>query len=307
MGARLSRVLEFWDRSRKLSAENKQYQNFIKKFFSYFLEYDIGNSDVTTNSLIKNKKKIFANIAAKEDGIVAGLEEFKFLNKDLELKFFKKDGDQIKNNDAIAEINGNARKILSRERIFLNLLQRMSGIATLTNESNKKLNNKIKIAATRKTLWGCLDKKAVSIGGGLTHRLNLNDGVLIKDNHLKTLKYDIDKALNFVKNKSKYIEIEVENKSQALTSAKTIKSIKKSFIIDKTFFAIMLDKIPPKEIKLIINELKNLNLYDKILFEASGNINPENLTEYADCNVDIISMGYLTNSAPVLNLSLEIK
>lgn len=307
MQDRAKLIIKFWDRSKDLSVNNKDYRKFIQKFFSYFMGYDIGNGDITTNSLIKKNKKIFAKVIAKEDGVIAGLEEFKFLNKDLELKFFKKDGDELKNKDVIAEVSGNAKKILSRERTFLNLLQRMSGIATLTNELNKKLNDKIKIAATRKTLWGLSDKKAVRIGGGLTHRLNLSDGVLIKDNHLKIMNFDIEKALKLAKNKSKYIEIEVERKSQALTAAKLIKNIKKSFIVDKTFFAIMLDKIPPNEIKLIIKDLKEQNLYDYLLLEASGNINPENLAEYADCGVDIISMGSITNSAKVLNMSLEIR
>lgn len=300
---RARRILDFWDRGKELSIKNKKYKNFLQKFLYFLLEEDIDKGDMTTNSLVKNKKKILAYIVAKEDGIIAGLEEFKLLNKDLKLKFFKKDGDRVRNKDIISEIKGDAKKILSRERVFLNLLQRMSGIATMTNNLNKKLDNNIKIAATRKTMWGLLDKKAVSIGGGVTHRLNLNDGIIIKDNHLKILNYDIEKALKIVKNKSRCIEIEVENKKQALIAAKTIKKI---FSKRENFFAIMLDKIPPKQVKSIIKELKDQNLYDYVLLEASGNITPENLSKYSDCGVDIISMGYLTNSAESLDISLEI-
>ena len=152
-------------------------------------------------------------------------------------------------------------------------------------------------------MFGNIDKKAVSIGGGLTHRLNLNDGIIIKDNHLKILKYDIKKSLELVKNKSRYIEIEVENREEALTSAKSIKKIANN----KSLFAVMLDKIQPEDAKYIIKELKNQDLYENILFEASGNISPSNVLKYANTGVDVISMGYLTHSARVLGISQEIK
>ncbi len=304
MRHRLSRILEFWDRSKELSINNRSYRDFVNEFICLLLKNDIKNGDLTSNSLIKGNKNISAFVIAKEDGILAGLEEFSLINNDLHLKFLKKDGDKIKNGDIVLKIFGNTKKILSRERVSLNLLQRMSGIATLTNSLNKKLKYKIKIAATRKTLWNLLDKKAVSLGNGLTHRLNLNDGIIIKDNHLKILNYDIEKALSLIKNKSKYIEIEVEDKKQALNAAKAIKNIIKKN--NKNLYAIMLDKIYPKQIKSIIKDLKNQNLYDYVLLEASGNINPKNLTGYAECGVDIVSMGYITNSAKVLNMSMEI-
>jgi nicotinate-nucleotide pyrophosphorylase (carboxylating) len=295
----------FWDRSRELTMTSKKYKNHVKKFWHFLLKNDIGKGDATTNSLIKKNEKISAMIVAKEDGIFAGSDEIIFLNKDLEIKALKNDGDKIKKGEALLDIKGNSKKILSRERTFLNLLQRMSGIATLTNNLVKKLNDKgskARIAATRKTLWGSLDKKAVSVGGGLTHRLSLSDGILIKDNHLKIMRGNIEKALGLAKSKSKYIEIEVENKKQAVTAAKAIKKMSNN----NNFFAIMLDKVPPEEIKSIIEELKNKDLYGYVLLEASGNINSDNLTEYGNCGVDIISMGRITNSAKALNMSLEI-
>ncbi len=305
MRLRSGLVLEFWDRKRLLSLKNKDYFKFVENFLGFLLVNDLKNNDVTTGSLITKKKKITAAIIAKESGMAAGLEEFGLLNKDLKIKFLKKDGDKVNSNDTILEIEGDANKILSRERVSLNLLQRMSGIATLANSLNGKLKNKTKIAATRKTLWGLLDKKAVSIGSGLTHRLNLNDGILIKDNHLQILNYEIEKSLNLAGNRSKYIEIEVENGEQALKAAGSIKNL-----IDKNntnLFAIMFDKMPPNEIKSVIEELKKLNLYNDILFEASGNINADNLAEYSGCGADIISMGFLTNPGKSLNMSLEIK
>ena len=298
-------VLEFWDRKDKLSINNKKYNHFVRRLIGILFTQDISKGDITSNSLIKSKE-ITAIIVAKEEGIIAGIDEFSLINKDLKLKFFKKDGNRIKCGDILVEINGDARKILQKERVSLNLLQRMSGIATSVNKLNKKIDNKIKLAATRKILWGPLDKKAASIGGGLTHRLNLNDGVLIKDNHLKISDDNIENIINSTKNKSKYIEIEVEGKFQAFNAAKAITKIKNDKK-NNNIFAIMFDKIPPGEIKLMIEEFKKQNIYDKILFEASGNINENNLADYFDCGVDIISMGSITNSSKILNMSLEIK
>ena len=298
-------ILEFWDRKKYLTIKNKDYKGFVNNFFLTLLKSDIKNSDLTTNSLIPKNKKIFAYIAAKEDGTVAGLEEFKFLSNDLKISHCKKDGDKIKSGDVLVSIKGSARKIIARERAYLNLLQRMSGVATLVDSLNKKLNNKkTRIAATRKTLWGLLDKKAVSIGGGLTHRLNLNDGIIIKDNHLKILHGNIKKAVTLVKNKSRYVEIEAETKEQAISAANIIKNIKNK---NKILFAVMLDKIQPDGVKSIIEELKNEGLYDCILLEASGNINQDNIGEYSDCGADIISMGCMTNSAKALDMSMEVR
>lgn len=299
-------VKKFWDRSKELTLNNKKYQNYLQKFWGFFLKNDIGKSDITTNSLISKNTKVFAKVIAKEDGILAGSEEIIFLNKDLKIMALKEDGDRINKGDILLEIIGDARKILTRERIILNILQRMSGIATATNSLFKKMEgnqSNIKIAATRKTLWGYMDKKAVSLGGGLTHRLNLSDGILIKDNHLKTLNNKIEDIISSVKGKSKYVEIEVENKNQAMAAAKSISRIINK---NKQLFAIMFDKIPPVEIKSIIYDFKNKKIYDKILFEASGNISENNLTNYVDCRADIISMGCITNSTKALDMSMDI-
>lgn len=297
-------ILDFWDRSKELTIKNKQYRNFVYDFFNLLLKSDIKGGDITTSSIIDKNKKAKACIVAQEDGIIAGIEEFSFLNKDLKLKLFKKDRVKIKKNEILIEIEGNAEKILQRERTNLNFLQRMSGIATTVNALNKQLDGKVKIASTRKALWGLLDKKAVSVGNGLTHRLNLNDGILIKENHLKLVDYNFEKAVNSAKSKSKYIEIEVEDKEHALMAANAIKKIIKRN--NKNLFALMLDKINSKGVKKIIAKIKDKKLYDSILFEASGNINQNNVHEYLDCDVDIISMGSITNSTRVLNMSQEV-
>ncbi|HLC60797.1 MAG TPA: carboxylating nicotinate-nucleotide diphosphorylase [Candidatus Nanoarchaeia archaeon] len=301
MQRREDRIGEFWDRKGGLSIKNKDYRNFVGKLQSLLLRNDVKKKDLATSPL---KKKIKAVIISKDEGIVAGLDEFSLINKDLKLIFFKKDGEKIKNKDVIVEITGDARIILPMERTNLNLLQRMSGIATLAFNLSK-ISGKSRIAATRKTPWGLMDKKAVSVGGGLSHRLSLNDGVIIKDNHLELLKYDFRKIINLYRNASKRIEIEVENKNNAISAATAIKSaLDKN---NKHIFALMLDKINPHEIKSIIRTLKKMDVYNSILLEASGNINEGNLANYASCGVDIISMGYLTNSAKALDLSQEIR
>ncbi|MEK6983397.1 MAG: carboxylating nicotinate-nucleotide diphosphorylase [Nanoarchaeota archaeon] len=301
MRHRANLILEFWDRSRELTLENLHYKKFVTKFYNFLLNEDAGLGDITTDSMIKKNEKILAKIVAKENGVAAGLEELEFLNQDLELRRLKNDGDKIYGGDVLAEMEGQSKKILERERTSLNFLQRMSGIATLTNTINKNLGGNIKVAATRKTLWGSIDKKAVSVGGGITHRLNLSDGILIKDNHLGILQFDMEKALKSAIGRSRYVEIEVENKKDALRAAKIIRKLGSS-----SLFAIMFDKIRPITIKSIIKELKMEDFYEHILFEASGNITPKNLTDYSNCGVDIISMGCLTNSSKVLNMSQEI-
>lgn len=314
-----SLVLEFWDR--KSFFETEEYSSYVKNLINEKIKEDIDKGDITTNSLIDENKEIKAVITAREDGIVAGIEEISLILKE-EVTVMKKDGDTVKNGDIILEINGNARKILAYERTLLNIMQRMSGIATLTYNTRKLAY--CFIAGTRKTL-SLLDKKAVSVGGCLTHRLNLNDSILIKDNHLEILGNDIEKALELANNKSKYIEIEVKNEKEALEAAAAI-----SKLSSEKLFAIMFDNMEVSMIKSTIkkiNSIINKNSINndeklnaqkskisgtnsggnKILFEASGGINENNIEEYSKTGVDIISLGFLTHSAKALNLSLEIK
>lgn len=305
MPPRDKRVLEFWDRSGQLSLKNKEYSDFVSAFLTALLKQDVGKGDITSSSLLKENKNVPAAIIAKEDGVLAGLEEFGLMNRDLKIMPLKHDGDMIRAGEILAKIRGPAVKILERERIGLNLLQRMSGIATLTNNLSEKLGD-VRLAATRKTLWGSMDKKAASIGKGLTHRIGLSDGAIIKDNHLEVLNYDFEKAIAHVKGKTKYVEIEVENKKHAIAAATAIRKFAKKSG-NRNLFAIMLDNIRPEEIKSIMKEMKRIKLHDYALFEASGNINPSNFMEYADCGVDVISMGFITNSGKALNISQEIE
>ena len=302
-------VLEFWDRSKYLNINNKKYKCYVERLFKEKLEQDVGKGDVTTNSLISKNKNITASVIVREQGIIAGMEEVLPLIKMFKVKKYKKDGDKVKNNDKILEIYGNARKILNYERTLLNILQRMSGIATLAYKTKKLAD--CAIAGTRKTLFPLFDEKALSVGGALTHRLDLSSAILVKDSHLEILDGDIKKAVILAnKNKkTKYVEIEVKNEREALEAAETITNLK-----SKKLFAIMFDNMTPAIVKnsiIKINNIINKNSINNdkkiILFEASGGITPDNIWEYSKTRVDIVSLGFLTHSAKTLDISLEIK
>ena len=265
-------------------------------------------SDVPVNSWFAPYVSI-----AKEKGILSCIEEMSFfLNKNnIKVILFKKDGDTLNAGRKIAELYGNARKILSLERTCLNVLQRMSGISTETKLLAGKLRNNVKIAGTRKTILGPLEHKAISVGGGLSHRLGLYDSILIKDNHLGFLDKDLSKGM-FIsllnaairKKKSRFIEIEAPYPSRAILAAEYIGAIRKKWRI-KIPFIIMLDNFSPW---IIWKTLKRIDkeCLENILIEASGRINGKNIKKYCIKGVDVISMGCLTNSAKALDISMDI-
>ena len=266
-----------------------------KKQLSQFLAEDIGKGDITSNLL--PKKKITVKIISRENAIVAGVSYAKeiFKLKGCSSKILKKDGSKIKPNQTIMIISGNAGNILTCERTALNLLTRMSGIATQTNALVKKIPKKTKLYATRKTAPGLryFDKEAVEIGGGKKHRLTLDEMVMIKDNHIAIG----DSLLSLIKKtKKKYrkFEVEVENTSDAVLAAKEGATI------------IMLDNFTPAQIKKTIQTLKNQKLRNKVLLEASGGITTKNISKYGQTEVDIISVGSITNSVKGIDMSLEI-
>ncbi len=269
-----------------------------KKELIRFLDEDIGKGDITSNLL--QKEKINARIITREKTVVAGTKFAKeiFSIKNCKTVIHKKDGLIANPNQTILEISGNVRDVLVCERTALNLLSRMCGIATQTNELNKKIKktrSKSKLFATRKTAPGLrfFDKEAVKIGGGEKHRMTLNEMIMIKDNHLATSK-SIEKILKKAKKTKKKIEIEVETQDDAILCAKLGADI------------IMLDNFSPDRIKKTIKKLTNLKLRNKVLLEASGRINSRNIMNYAKTKVDMISVGSLTNSVKGIDLSLEI-
>ena len=205
--------------------------------------------------------------------------------------------------------------ILYLERTGLNLLQRMSGIATETSEIVGKSKRKgFAITATRKTHWGYFDKKAVTVGGGYSHRLGLHESFLIKDTHLGMLKKQkVENPINVAlekawkrRNRSVFIEIEVKNVQESIRAAKKFKELQDSTEDDKRPCVIMLDNMSPEDIRKTIDELKKNGLYDHVLLEASGEINKDNIVEYAKTGVDVCSLGYLTHSPKSINISQTV-
>jgi nicotinate-nucleotide pyrophosphorylase (carboxylating) len=267
-------------------------------YLEQYLQEDIGFGDITSDTLFADER-VTGVIIAKSDCVVAGVEELaKLFNLFcLEVQEKVNDGDHVQDGTEVLTVTGEARSILKCERLALNIIMRMSGIATATAElvrRARELNPDIKLAATRKTTPGFryYEKRAVVIGGGESHRFQLSDAVMIKDNHLKIIG-SIEKALkkaNSVKFIKK-IEIEVTNKEQALTAAKLGADI------------IMLDNMEPEQVKEIASEVKKVR--PEVLLEISGGITPENIEGYVPY-ADVISLGWLTHSVPAKDFSLEV-
>jgi len=279
---------------------NIKHEDILKK---YLLD-DIGFGDITTESLIDRDLRIDGEIKCHEEAVIAGLEEANLLYKSLncEVEFIFKDGDKVKPNDVIMNVSGYATDILVGERTILNIIGRMSGIATLTKnyvDRVRNVNQKVIIAATRKTVPGfnIFDKKAVMIGGGDTHRFRLDDMILIKDNHIVLLG-SITEAIKTIKNKisfTKKIEIEVESVENAYEA------------IDCGADIIMLDNMIIQDVAKIIEYLKTKNMRQNIMLEVSGGITKNNIIDYAKTGIDIISLGELTHSVKSIDVSLTLQ
>ncbi|WP_069650659.1 carboxylating nicotinate-nucleotide diphosphorylase [Caloranaerobacter ferrireducens] len=260
---------------------------------------DMNNGDITTDNLIGQDDISEAEIIAKEDGILAGIEiaeiTFKLLDKDIQFYRLKEDGQFLRKGDVIAKIKGKTRAILSGERTALNFLQRLSGIATKTRKFVDKVEKyKVRVADTRKTTPGIrvLEKYAVKLGGGSNHRYNLSDAVMIKDNHIRAVG-SIERAIKLMREKvSHTVKIEVE--------VETIEEFKQALSAGADI--IMLDNMSIEKMK----EAVSIN-NKKAILEASGNVNIDNIEEVAKTGVDVISVGALTHSVKALDISLNIK
>ena len=270
----------------------------IKKELLRFISEDIQGGDIT--SVLLPKKKIKAKIISRQEGVLAGVKFAGdiFRLKGCSVKIIKKDGAKLKSNQIILQISGNAGTVLSCERTALNLLSRMSGIATQTNflvSKIRKINTKTKLYSTRKTAPGLrfFDKEAIMIGGGHKHRMSLNDMVMIKDNHLLVTN-SMEGIIKNARKRHKHVEVEVENQRDAVLAANSGATIA------------MLDNFSPVQIKKTITELQKKKLRNKVKLEASGGINSKNITAYAKTGVDMISVGSITNSVKGLDLSLEV-
>ena len=269
----------------------------VDRIISFALKEDIGSGDITTNSIIAKDKKSSAYFYAKENGIVAGLaiakSVFKKLDKKIVWKNFVQEGEKVSAGTKIAMVKGSYRAMLTGERTALNILQRISGIATLTSKYVKQIEStKARILDTRKTVPGLrlLDKYGVKIGGGKNHRFGLYDMVLIKDNHIKAAE-SITSAVEQVRKnlKRKFrIEVETTNIDEVLEALKCKADI------------IMLDNM---NIEMMKEAVRIINYRIKV--EASGNIKLDNVLDVAETGVDFISIGALTHSVKALDISMN--
>lgn len=258
---------------------------------------DISSEDVTTNSVMKEAVKGEVELICKQDGIIAGLDVFKrvfeLLDETVEVELYCKDGEAVKNQQLMGKVIGDIRVLLSGERVALNYLQRMSGIATYTHSVAALLEGtKTKLLDTRKTTpnMRIFEKYAVRVGGGYNHRYNLSDGVLLKDNHIGAAG-SVTKAVQMAKDYAPFvrkIEIEVENLDMVREAVEAGADI------------IMLDNMSPEEMRQAVEIIDG-----RAETECSGNVTKENISHVTSVGVDYISSGALTHSAPILDISLK--
>lgn len=267
------------------------------KLIRMALQEDITSEDVSTNAVMRSAVKGTVDLIAKEDGIIAGLDVyarvFQILDEKTEISFNFRDGDAVKKGDLLGTVTGDIRVLLSGERVALNYLQRMSGIATYTKQVSKLLEgSKVTLLDTRKTTPNCrvFEKYAVRIGGGCNHRYNLSDGVLLKDNHIGAAG-SVAKAVAMAKEYAPFvrkIEIEVETMEQVKEAVEAGADI------------IMLDNMTPEMMKEAVELIAG-----RAQTECSGNITKENIAKILETGVDFVSSGALTHSAPILDISMK--
>ena len=261
------------------------------------LQEDITSEDVSTNAVMPTATKGTVDLIAKEDGVVAGLEiyarVFTILDEKTEIDLHCKDGDEVKKGELMATVTGDIRVLLSGERVALNYLQRMSGIATYTRQVAKLIEgSNVTLLDTRKTTPNCrvFEKYAVRVGGGHNHRYNLSDGVLLKDNHIGAAG-SVAKAVKMAKAYAPFvrkIEIEVETLDQVKEAVEAGADI------------IMLDNMTPEVMKQAVELIDG-----RAQTECSGNITKENIQKIREIGVDFVSSGALTHSAPILDISMK--
>lgn len=320
-------IKEYYDKSGELVIENLPYGKQLIELCTFLTRYDRAKNDKTSRileSVITKSSRAKARVIAKQNGIVAGVSEIKYFldhASSCRVDPLKKDGDNVYPFESILTITGYPIEILQYERTILNMLQRMSGIATQTHAFIHKHNlspfprgkDGTYVAATRKTHWMWLDKKAVSIGTGLTHRLSLSDGILIKDNHIDLLK-KFGKAKSRLEGFLFYIG-RLKKQNQKMPFEIEVETFKEALFVHHTYvkyalknpLILMLDNFSPQTAKKtiqIIQKMQNTASFP-VLFELSGGINASSIADYAAIGADVVSLGSLTNCAVSLDISLQ--
>jgi nicotinate-nucleotide pyrophosphorylase (carboxylating) len=303
-------------RGDRLHVDDGRYLRALRRFTVEAVEEDVGKAgDITVDAVLRENGERRAKVIAKEKGVIAGIEEATWFYGRYGIRVIrgKQDGDRVEPGDLILEFHGREFELLKTERVGLNLIQRMSGIATLTDDLVRKCRPLL-VAATRKTHWGSLDNKAVSVGGGGTHRLGLWESILIKENHLASLSDEgdfdvIEEALDRAwhhRHRCVFIEIEVQTMKDALKAAGRFVSLLDGSNEVKPCI-VMLDNFSPAGAAETVALLKDRGDFDRVLVEASGGITPENILAYRDAGVDVVSMGYITHSPKSLDVSQLIE
>lgn len=277
--------------------------SLLRKFVKW-TEEDAPQGDETTEALVDDEINARAVIVAKSPGILAAADEIEQILNAIGLKVVQRmpDGSELKKGDTVLVLEGPASKILLLERTVLNVLSHCSGVATATRklvDEAKKHNPMLRVAATRKTIPGLryLDKKAVRVGGGDTHRMSLSHTPLVKDNHLKIAGGDIEKAISAVRAGVSFVnkvEIEVSNPRDALRAARAGADI------------IMFDNFSPEQTKGALDLLEKDGLRKRVQIEVSGNISESNIGQYAVLDINAISSGRITHSPTAVDMSLEV-
>ncbi len=309
--SRKARVEEVYQQGKNLSFENAEYFRQVGDFISTALREDVGTGDITTQTVIPSGLEMSAVIKSKEKGIFCGQQELSFLYEpqNVNLKFLVADGQEIAKGQRLVEFTGSAQALLTLERVGLNIVRRMSGIATATRSYAQLLQGSgAQVAATRKVVTcELMEKRAVYVGGGLTHRIGLDKHIMIKDCHLDIIrkfqgKEAIESVITACTDVKIPVEIEVETLEDGLLAAQ---------IFSESHYAgvpiIMLDNMLPSNILTFCDLLAERSLRDKVLLEASGGITLNDLVEYGASGVDVISTSAITEGACSLDLHQKIE
>lgn len=311
--ARINVIRNTFNAVAELSLSRSSYRHKVFSLFDGMIAEDVQHSDVSQLPKSAYAAVLTAKIVAKSPAVLAGLDEaICYLSRrELDVRSDYQNSQLVNPGDILLEINGKAAEILTMERSILNILQRLSGIATTTKfYVDKTAGTTSFIVGTRKTLWGLIDKRAIQCGGGLTHRLGLYDAAMLKENHLTILRnsnnptalHDAVAEIISTYPYLRFIEIEVADADNFSPVLEYLENITAPFP-----FVIMFDHFEPAEIKVLISTVKSKPIYNHLLFEASGNINLDTVEAYAGSDVDVISIGALTHSVNSADFSLLIE
>ena len=335
LGSRTEQLKQALFRGDTLHMQNAAYAKYVSDTIGTLLELDLGAGDLTSIALSLtgdlNREPVRGQVIAKSAGVIAGVAEYSWLLQSggMQVQPRKNDGDAVERGEVVAEIAGARSSLLAYERVGLNLMQRMSGIATMTRNYLRRVRERSAttcVVGTRKTPWGLLDKRALHLGGGGTHRLGLWDAILVKNNHLALLAAREEDAVVIAARRAwehggnaTFVEIEVRSESSAVAAAEVFRELRETreahFNGDRKQSdsqmtvcpcLLLLDNMAPTQITRIVDRLRTDGLLQHILIEASGAISHSTLDDYADCGADAISIGALTHSAQALDLSQRI-